>query len=175
MRINRREMVLLTLGGAVIFALFYYLFVVSPALSKQESVEKSIAKKEQALAEMMALKVKWDGFKRNQGESQKTLSQRGEKFTLLSFLEGISRKAGIHGKIQYMKPLPSAEASEGMKLVGMEIKLDGIGIDQLVNFLYEIEFSDKLLSIKRIKVQTFSKGEEQSLRVTLQVDTYTAA
>lgn len=175
MRINRREIGLILGGGLLLILLFYGLFVVSPALSKQESLEKAIASKERDLDEMMTLKARWEAFKRMQGEAREALARRGGGFTLLSFLEGVSRKVGIQDKIQYMKPLDSLEESEGMKVVGMEIKLEGIGVDQVVKFLYEIEFSSRLLGIKKIKVQTLDRGEVHSLRVTLQVDTVTTA
>jgi len=55
----------------------------------------------------------------------------------------------------------------------MEIKLEGININHLVNFLYKIEYSGKLLNIKRIKIQRLSKLEARTLRVTLQINTYT--
>lgn len=174
MRINRREKALLSLGGILIFALFYYLFIVSPTISRQGVLEKYILKKEADLVKMVELNLKWDRFKNNKAKAEKVLTRRGKKFTLLSFLEGISRKLGIHNKIQYMKPLSSPEESGSLKQVGMEIKLDDINVTQLVNFLYELEYSEKFLNIKRIKIQRFSKGKAQSLRVTLQVNTYSS-
>jgi hypothetical protein len=175
MRINRREKALLSLGGILVFALFYYLFIVSPTISRQGVLEKYILKKEADLVKMVELNLKWDRFKNNKAKAEKVLTRRGKKFTLLSFLEGISRKLGIHNKIQYMKPLSSPEESGSLKQIGMEIKLDDINATQLVNFLYELEYSGKFLNIKRIKIQRFSKGKTQSLRVTLQVNTYSSS
>lgn len=163
----------LLLGAILIFSVLFYLFVVSPALARQKVLEKYIGKQESELAKMTELSLKWDRFKANRVNAEKTLTRRGKKFTLLSFLEGVSRNLGIHDKIQYMKPLSSPEASRSLKQLGMEIKLDGINITQLVKFLYELEHSGKLLHIKRIKIQRTSQGEARSLRITLQVNTYT--
>lgn len=174
MRINSREKALLSLGGILIFALLVYLFIVSPTISRQGVLKKYILKKEADLVKMVELNSKWDRFKNNKANAEKILVRRGKKFTLLSFLEGISRKLGIHNKIQYMKPLSSPEESGSLKQIGMEIKLDDINATQLVNFLYELEYSEKFLNIKRIKIQRFSKGKTQSLRVTLQVNTYSS-
>jgi hypothetical protein len=174
MRLKRRDIAIIQAGAAVLGLLLFYLFLVSPALSRRESLERSIAAKEKDLREMTALRARWEEFERLQGEAEKLLAGRGDNFTLLSFLEGVSRKVGIQDKIQYMKPLGSLEETGGMSLVGMEINLEGIGVDQVVAFLYEIEFSGMLLGIKRIKVQTLQRGQEQALRVTLQVDTVTA-
>ncbi len=175
MRIKRREMGFILGGGLLVLLLFYYLIAISPALSRQEALERATASKVQDLADMMTLKARWEEFKRRRGEAEELLARRGRDFTLLSFLEGVSRKVGVQDKIQYMKPLGTLEESSGMKVVGMEIKLEGIGVEQMVKFLHEIEFSDMLLGIKKIKIQTLEKGEEHSLRVTLQVDTITTA
>ena len=165
---------LLVLAGILIFALLFYLLIVSPAISRQKVLEKYIHKKEADLVKMAELNSKWERFKNKKVKAEKTLSRRGKKFTLLSFMEGISRKVGIHKRIEYMKPLSSPDESGSLKQVGMEIKLDDITIKQLVKFLYELEFSEKLLHIKRIKIKRLSKGDAQSLRVILQVNTYTA-
>ena len=169
MRIIRRKIAFFLFGGILIFALFYYLFIFSPVMAKQKPLEKNITKKEADLLKMVELNLKWDRFKYNKVEAEKTLARRGMKFTLLSFLEGVSRKTGIHDKIQYMKPISTPEESGSIKQAGMEIKLEDMDIGQLVSFLYEIEYSGKLLTIKRIKIQR----KAQSLRVILQVHTYT--
>jgi hypothetical protein len=45
-------------------------------------------------------------------------------------------------------------------------------MEQLVNFLYRIEYSGKLLHVKRIKILRASKEKTSLLKVTLQVNTY---
>ncbi len=174
MRINRRELTLILAGGIIVLSVFYYLFIVSPALARQKVLTKYIAKKESDLAAMRGLKTKWDAFKSDRGEAEKSLTNRGKKFTLLSFLEGISREVGINQNIQYMKPLSASEKSENLRAAGMEMKLEGIDMSQLVNFLYKLEYSGNLLKIKRTKIQKLSKGNTQTLRVTMQIFTYRA-
>jgi hypothetical protein len=174
MRINRREMAFLLLGGVLVFALFYYLLLVSPALSRQKVLDKSIGKMEGDLVSMIEMKRRWDGFRKSKTEAEKILNERGKEFTLLSFLEGVSRKVGIHKKIQYMKPVSTPEEGGIARTVGMEIKLDGMSVGELVNFLYEVEYSGNLLNTKRIKIQKLSKGETGLLRVTVQVNTFRA-
>jgi hypothetical protein len=173
MRIHRREMGLLLLGGIIIIGFLYYLFIVSPAISRQESLIGYIAKKEAELTKVKELKAQWGRFKKSRIESEKILRQRGGKFTLLSFLEGISREVGIDKRIQYIKPLSYTEDSGTFKRVGMEMKLDNIDIDQLVRFLHRVEYSGKLISIKRIRIQRMSKDKDSALKVTLQVNTFT--
>jgi hypothetical protein len=121
---------------------------------------------------MVALKDNWERFKTNKQKAEKILAQRGEKFTLLSFLEGVSREVGIDNKIQYMKPLTFREEEGALKPVGIEMNLDGINTKELVSLLYKIENSEKLLNIKLIKILHVSRGKSKLLKVTLQVNTY---
>ncbi|MFQ5976434.1 MAG: type II secretion system protein GspM, partial [Candidatus Hydrothermarchaeales archaeon] len=71
MRINRREKALLSLGGILVFVLLYYLFIVSPTISRQGVLEKYILKKEADLVKMVELNLKWDSFKNNKANAEK--------------------------------------------------------------------------------------------------------
>ena len=173
MRINRREKAFLALGILVILVLAYYLLVVNPALSRQETLVRYIAQKESDLKEITALRKEWVGFQKRQVEAERILKGRGERFTLLSYLEGVSGQLGISSKIQYMKPLSFSEEGKGsVRPEGIEIKLDGITTRDLIPFLQKIEHAGKLLNIKRIKIQKGSKDKRDILKVTLQVHTY---
>lgn len=176
MRINRREKVLLALGIVIILALAYYLMVVSPAISRQKVLVRYIAEKEADLKEITSLRKEWEGFQKRRAEAERILKGRGRRFTLLSYLEGVSGQLGISTKIQYMKPLSFSEEQEGsIRPEGIEIKLDGITTRDLIPFLQMIEYGGKLLNIKRIKIQKVSKDKQDVLKVTLQVHTYLPA
>lgn len=166
-------MALLLFGGVFVIVLLYYLIVLSPALSKEKSFIKRIEKKTTDLAQIIELKSQWGKFKANKTRAEKILAARGKTFSLLSFLETVSRESGIDDKILYMKPLAFHDDSGPMKPTGIEIKLDNINIKQLVTLLYKIEGAGKLLNIKRIKIQRTSTKSIKTLKVTLQVNTYT--
>jgi general secretion pathway protein M len=174
MRISKKEKTILFVGGVVVLLLLYYLIVISPAHSRDEALAKRINKKRADLREMVVLKGEWDRLVSNKARAQEALTRRGKAFTPLSFLENISRKVGIQKNIQYMKPRFSSEASGIGKAVGVEMKLEGINIEQFVRFLYELEFSGKLLHITKLRIQKMREGKGQSLRVLLQIDSYTS-
>jgi hypothetical protein len=176
MKLNRNEIALISVGGFCILALLVYLFVLSPAMAKEEALIRTIGRKQKDLTEIMKLKSQWNTLRQTQAEAEETLKKRGGRFTLLSFLEGVSRQAGISGNIQYMKPISFPQESGPLKQVGMEIKLEDVDIKQLVDYLYKIEYSENLLTIRRIKIQrTPSKKGPSLLKVVLQVNTYLSA
>ena len=173
MRLERREMSFLLLAGICLIAITYYLIIISPALSRHKSLTRFIEKKGSDMVQMIARKGEWDKFRKTRDEAKRMLTHRGKMFTLLSFLESVSRKGGIHNNIAYMKPLSYPEESGPLKREGIEIKLDDIDTKQLVKFLHRIEYSEKLLYIERINIKR--KAKEKSVSVTLQINTYVNA
>ena len=174
MKINPREKLLIIAGGVILFFIFYYLVAVDTALIRRKKLNQGIAEKKTEIIEMQALKKKWADIEASRQDAKSLLSHRPKDFTLLSFLERISRETNIQDKIRYMKPLTQTEENKtATQLDGIETEIEGIDIKDLVNFLYQIEYSGNLLSIKRIKIQRSSKT--QLLKVTLQINTYISA
>lgn len=173
MRVFRREMgIVLVAGGLFLFGLLYYLLVVSPGLAKEESLTKRVDRREGDLGKMIELKAQWEHFEKSKVDAERILARRGDRFTLLSYLERISREVGIDSHIQYIKPVSRAEDAGRLRLSGMEMKLDDININQLLNFLYKVEYSQKLIKIQRIRIQRTTTGKSDTIKVTLQADTY---
>jgi len=171
MKLDRKQMTYVFFGGLFLVALLFYLVVISPALSKQELLAKNIIKRKQDLVKISEIKGKWQSFQRDRSDVQEAIKSRGS-FTLLSYLEAVTREIGIDQRIQYIKPVTFPDGEGKLKPEGIEISLDGIDMEQLVNFLYKIEYSGKLLHVKRIKILRASKEKTSLLKVTLQVNTY---
>jgi hypothetical protein len=174
MKLDRTQMTYLFFGGLFFAALLFYLVVISPGLSRQEQMERSISKRKADLVKLTELKRKWENFKRDQSEVEQALGSRGDRFTLLSYLEGVTREVGIDKNIQYIKPVtfPPTETAGAFKPEGIEMSLDNVGMEQLVNFLYRVEHTGNLLFTKRIKILKTSRGTSSALKITLQVNTY---
>jgi len=171
MKLDRKQMTYVFVGGLFLVALLFYLVVISPALSKQELLAKNISKRKQDLVKMSEIKGKWQAFQRDRRDVQEAIKGRGS-FTLLSYLEAVTREIGMDQRIQYIKPVTFPEGEGKLKPEGIEISLDGVNMEQLANFLYRIEYSGKLLHVKRIKIVRASKEKTSLLKVTLQVNTY---
>jgi type II secretory pathway component PulM len=173
MKFKGKEILVASLIGVFLLTFMGYHFLISPALTRQESLRKHMAQRQSDLLKMYELKARWEELKRGREEAEKALSLRGKNFTLLSFLEGISREAKISDKIRYMKPISFPESSGGLKQEGMEISLEEVDLEQLVTYLYQIEYSGKMLNVKRIKVQREERRDGKSLlKATLQVNTH---
>lgn len=171
MKLDRKQMTYVFFGGLFLAVLLFYLIVISPALSREELLSKNIAKRKQDLVRISEIKGKWQNFQKDRSDVQEAIKGRGG-FTLLSYLEAVTREIGIDQRIQYIKPVTFPEGEGKLRPEGIEISLDGVNMEQLVNFLYRIEYSGKLLHVKRIKILRASKEKTSLLKVTLQVNTY---
>ena len=174
MKITRSRMLIISIAGLLVMGLLYYWIIISPAISDREMLISRIDKRSADLMQMNALKGEWQDFQKKRDHAEARLKHKGSAFTLLSFLEGLSRSVGVDKKIQYMKPL-SLEAEGEIRPEGIEMVLEKIDMRELVNFLYRIEYSERLLTIRRIKIQKSSRDKDPSLKVTLQIYAYLAA
>ncbi len=93
--------------------------------------------------------------------------------SVISVLEETAKGIGINGKVTSLKPLAEKQAS-GYVEKEAEIKMEGVDLNQLVNFLYRIEankyllvtnefsaksrFDDPELLDIRLRVSLFAKG-----------------
>lgn len=173
MSARRYQIAIVTIGAIVLLGALYYLFVFSPSAARERTLRERIRKNESDIAQMIQLQQEWRELKNRHTRAVDQLQQRGKNFALLSFLEGLSREVGINDRIQYMKPVSFPETTSSMRQVGVELRLDGLSMEDLVRYLYHIEYSQKFLIVPRIKIQRMKeKGEEVVLRVTMQVSTY---
>jgi general secretion pathway protein M len=167
-RINPREKRTLIAGGLAIVALLVYLVVVSPYLAAMENLDRRITKKAEELGEVLALQKEYFRLKEKTNLLE-GMVRSTSGFSLLSFLENVATKNGIKKQIAYMKPL-TAPANERYRESSVEMKLEGLTLEQLVDYLYQIERSPQPIRIKRLNIVK-QKGEG-FLDITLQASTF---
>ncbi|MBN1106595.1 MAG: type II secretion system protein M [Deltaproteobacteria bacterium] len=173
-RLSGRGKAFAGLGAVLVLSTAFYLFALSPALSRSRILPGLIGRKQVELAEMKALSEKWAAFRTAKSEAQKGLQDGGRDFSLLGFLEDVLKETGIGTKIQSLQPVSSREEG-GLQTEGMEMRMDGLTTRELVRFLERIERSARPLHIGRVRIQGSRKGPERSLKVTLQVHAYKPA
>lgn len=161
----------LALGGVFLIGLLYYLVVLSPAMTERRTLDRHAAKMKNDLAQMLALKSKWEAFVKSRTEAERMLQQRGKDFTLLTYLETVCRQVGIENRIQYMKPLDMPDQEGPLKPAGIEMRIAELDTQQVVKLLYRIEHSRQLLSVSRIKIRPSAEEGRRSLELVLQINT----
>ena len=167
MKLARREKYFVTFLGCVFLLIAAIEFVINPFLNEKKRLENGAKEKEAALEQMAVMSKEYKALKKNSEELQKIVSRRKEGVTLFAFLEKEANQVEIKGHIEYMKP--SVSPGTGTYKESMvEMKLNGITLKQLVDYLYRIESPEEVITVKRISIKENTK-QTGYLDVILQV------
>jgi len=170
MKLAKRERCFLWAGAGCLVLFLVMQFAVFPFFERKERLESGLKAKERSLDEIVKLRAEFETYEKGSQGIQRALATRKKGFTLFSFLEEAAGAAEVKEHIKYMKP--SSTSSTGpYKESSVEMKLEGITLEQLVKYLYRIESPEDLVNIKRITVSQ-NKKEEGYLDAILQVLTF---
>jgi general secretion pathway protein M len=162
------------LGGALVLVVALgYLFGVRPLLDRYDTLDRLIAQKEREYAEVVRLREEYRQAKTRLESIEARLGRAGQGFQLLSFLEGLAAKNGVRDRIAYMRPQPSTGAGR-FREQAVELRLDGVTINQLVQLLTQIAEVPQGLRVKRLSVVTRYDNANR-LDVVVQVAAYQLA
>jgi len=170
MKLAKREKYLVSAATCCVALFLLLQFVVFPFFENKKRISKGIKAKEIGLQEIMKLRAEYQTFQNASQGINQALSRREKGFTLFSFLEEAAGKAQIKTHIKYMRP----STSPGMGLYKesmVEMKLEGVTLEQLVGYLYNIESPNNLVNIKRISIGE-NKRQKGYLDAIIQVLTF---
>ena len=170
-KLEKREKRIVLAGALFLlcFALFH--FAVSPLLRARDQSEKAVIQKKEDIIKIRQLQGEYRKLQNQAVDIQSRLQKRSPSFTLFSFIEERATKAKVKQQINSMTP--SSSGGEGpLQESRVDLKLERISLQQLVDFLQQIESKDDVVMIKRISIQQNSK-EEGALDAVLQIITFT--
>lgn len=169
-KLTRREKYSIYAASGIVFLFVIIQFIVFPSFDKKERLKRSIQVKTKILEEMMALKSEYDGIKRNNDLSKVRFKKRDRNFTLFSFLDKLTGKAGIKEHVTYMKPSTSVHKDSPYKISQVEMKLKDLTLEQLTSYLHMVETSRNMVIIKKLSISKTGK-QEGFIDAVLQVET----
>lgn len=169
-----RERVTVIVGGIFIGAVLIYQLIISPYIDIHSRLLSSIERKKEELTEIVELKKQYADLRIQEGGIKANLAKRSPGFTLFAFLDQQAEKADVKSQIKYMKPSVIAGDSGALNQSVVEVKMEGVTLERLVDFLHLTESDENVVSIKRLSIQTSSK-DEGYLDVILQIVTLVEA
>ncbi len=169
-KLNKHEKYIVYGAGGLIALLIIIQFIVTPFFERKARMKRNLQAKTAILAEMQQLQFEYQGLKKNSQISKSRFDRRQKGFTLFSFLDKLAGKAGIKDRISYMKPSKTVEKDSTYKISRVEMKLDGITLEQLVTYLHGIETSDNMVDISKLSITKKEKNQELII-VVMQVET----
>ncbi len=171
MKLQRREKLAIVIAGGVVVFLLILQLVIFPTLDGRTRLSKTITQKRTDLQKIHDLRAEYQSLSRNNSTMEARLKRRPKTFTLFSFIDRLAGKSQLKANIAYMKPGTTNIKNSPLRLSTVEMKLNGLTMEQLVAFLHGVEDQRRAVWLRRI---TISKGDkvDDLLNVVLQVETF---
>jgi general secretion pathway protein M len=169
-KLSRRERAAIWIGAAFICIFVLLRFAVFPFMDQRERLVRTLEVNLKSLAEIRLLKSEYEALNRQADTSKFRFERRSKGFTLFSFLDMLAGEVGIKENIDYMKPSTTVQKERSYKISLVEMKISGITMEQMTQFLHKIETSKNMVSIKRLSL-TKPDEKQQRLNAVLQVQT----
>jgi len=167
---NREKMAIgIGIGFVAIFVLVQV--AVFPFLDARKRLQRRLVSHTINYTEIKQLRLKYLELQSRSDNSKTRFNRRQRGFTLFSFLDKLAGQVGIKERITYMKPSSSKQKDTPYSLSLVEMKLNGITMEQITRFLYRIETSPNMIHVRRLSLNKKEK-KEGLLNVILQVETF---
>lgn len=168
--LSRRERYLVAGGTVFVLIFLFYQLVAAPFFESKHRLARSLRAKAGDLVELKLLQKQYQQVNANKKAIAEQLQQRETGFSLFTFAEQQIDQIRMKDRVTSIKPEVS-EYEDGLRQSLIELKIEGIVLSQLVDFLSLIESFDKVVFVERITVQT-NVREPGLLDVTLSISTF---
>lgn len=153
MMLNRRESLFVGVGVLVLVVLGVYFLVLEPIAASRDKLRNQAARLETELKEMRELAVQYKTVAVDRARIARKVRDRGTDFTPFSYLESVARESGLTGRIESMTPVAGSGENDRSPMAQFDIRLSGIGLLELVRFIYKLESSDKVFFVVNLNVR----------------------
>ena len=169
--LQTRERLFIGGAGAALVLFLIFKLAIDPLFKHSSELDRQIVTARRQLAELRTMQQEYQRQK-SVVDSINSQLKRQQNFAIVSRLEELARQTGIQpNKILSMRQAPSTP-SEMYNEESIEVKMDGVTLEQLVRYLYQIENSPQLLKIKRLDIKPHLDNR-QLLNTTFRVSAFT--
>lgn len=168
-RLTTRERNLLIALGAVVISLFIFFVIVSPYLEYQESSESGIKDNMAKLRKMEKMYNEYREIKQKITSINGILNKTKENIT--SQIEQWANSSNIASNIAYTRRKETRIKNKYIR-VTTDIKFNGVSIEKVMKFIYEVENSNQLLKLNYMRIHQGLK-DTNAYDVILKIDSFT--
>ena len=170
-KLSHREKMAVGIGIGFLGVFLIAQLAVFPFMDARERLHRSLAFNTRSYDEIKQLRSKYLAIQNRAEESKTRFNRRQRGFTLFSFLDNLAGQVGIKERITYMKPSTTKQKDTSYSLSLVEMKLNGVSMEQITRFLYQIETSQNMIHVRRLSLNKTDE-KEGLLNVILQVETF---
>jgi type II secretory pathway component PulM len=169
--LSPRERILLSGVGAIVMALLVFTIVVNPILGAAESAQLRVAEAEQQSEVMQRLRSEFDGIQSRLSSVEQRIRSGQDGAKIRTLLDSLATKSAVN--IDSMEERQAGE-NDIYSETKVEVSLKNVTLTQTVNYLHNIESSDRVLSVKSLRVKNNKRraGDAELLDVTFTVSSF---
>jgi len=172
-KITVREKVLIGLAGAGLVGALFYLHVISPALAEMKKVDAKIPYVEKQLRAVRRIRERCGEINTMIDQVQQRLDKREGNFQPRAFLDKLAKQVGMNNdQLKGIQPKGSKIENEVYKEERFGVTLKKTSLEDLVKFLYQIESSKYLLTVRKLSIDP-DKRSPSLLNAKFEVSTFT--
>ena len=168
-KLNKREKYIIYGAVGILAVLGIHRFIITPFFENKSRMQRALQRKQEMIVEMKQWQSEYQAIKQTDKVSKERFARRPKGFELYSFLNRMAGKTGIKNRITSMKPTKTAQKNSEYRLSRVDMTLDSIGLEQLVNYLYEVETSENIVEIKKLTITKKDK-KKGLISVVMQVE-----
>ena len=168
--LQSRERLFIGGAGAALIVFLIFKLTIDPLFKYSAELDRQIVTARRQLNELRTVQQEYQRQK-SVVDSINSQLKKQQNFAIFSRLEELAGQSGIRNKILHMKPTVSTP-SEVYNEESVEIKMEGVTLEQLVRYLHQVENSPQLLKIKRLELKP-RFDNRQILTATFRVSAFT--
>ena len=143
---------------------------IDPMLKRSAELDRQLVTVRRQLHELRTMQQEYQ-HQKSVLESINSQLKKQPNFAIFSHLEELAGQTGIRSKIVHMKPTVSTP-SEVYHEESVEVRMEGVTLEQLVRYLHQVESSPQLLKIKRLEMKP-RFDNRQIITATFRVSAFT--
>jgi len=166
--LTKREKLLLKVLLVIAAGTVVYYLVVSPLIGLMGNSEDDTKKNRDDLIKLEKIYKQYRDIQQKKIAYTAMLEKRNENTT--SLIEQLANSTGIAKNIAYTRSSQSSIQNKYVRIT-VDIKIEGVAIQQFLKFLYEVENTDNLIKVNYLRINPALKGTN-TYDVNLKVDNF---
>ncbi|MCX6354484.1 MAG: type II secretion system protein GspM [Candidatus Aureabacteria bacterium] len=169
-KISKREKKLIGIAGAAIAGFLIYQYAITPFLDYCERIRTDIPQMQKDLLRVCVIQLQYAALDKNIREIRSRLEERTAEFKPHDFLSTLAKKEAILPNLDKIE-LEQKEVSDAYEEQIAGVRLKHISLDKLVSYLYGIENSGQLITVKDLSIKPDS-DDSRFLEVKFNASTF---
>ncbi|MBW2272651.1 MAG: type 4a pilus biogenesis protein PilO [Deltaproteobacteria bacterium] len=166
--LSPRERVLIGAAGGMLVVTILFVGLVQPILTFAGGAGTRVESAEQQLGSMIRLRRDYDEVNGRLSKVEERIRGNRDDRNLLTLLETLAKESSV--KVDSMEERKSPD-DEKYKETRVEVELKKVTLTDTVSYLHKIEASDRLLTVKSLRVKGRSDKSDM-LDVSFNVSTF---